>query len=294
MIRMRKLSLVTLLSLSLAGCSTAPAAAPVEPDATDTSVTVPADQTPAPDKPKPEQKTKVAKRPPVEVLESLTLDLNADGNPDKLVLKQKNGPRSEPLGWVLEINDEPQFEFDTQKLQYTNARIQALDLDSNGVPEILFYRISSGSAGEMGLNVFRHQKGGWWQIFECLQQHYGKVEQTYIGNYQVQFRDEVSGLQAVIPLDPEKYKGFKTDAEREEALKRIRPWVDPISDFLFEDIDNDGVQEIIAVRRVVGIAHADTIARLNTAYKLKKGSYYPLKISLIAEKDKKTLAEKTF
>ncbi|HEU4962772.1 MAG TPA: hypothetical protein VFV52_02795 [Bacilli bacterium] len=265
------LSLVALLSLSVAGSGSVPTVG--DPPAIPAAPTQPS-------------------QPNEQTIKEIRADINADGKPETITLLQKNDADRKPLQWILAINKEPQFSFDTKKIYYALADLKVDDLDRNGVPEILVFRRGSGSGGASGLNIFRHYDGGYWQMFECDQQHYGKVEQQYIGNYQVKFRDIVSGLQGVIPLDPDNYKSYKTSDEREKALHKIRPWVDPISDFRIADIDGDGVKEIIAVRTISGIAHADLIGYLNTTYKLNKGSYYPQKISLIAKKGDQTLSEK--
>lgn len=213
----------------------------------------------------------------MEVVEKQVEDLNGDGKTQKVILYGEKDDQGMPV-WTLVEEEYEIVSLDSMEGAYTLADINLQDVDGQKGLEVLFYRYNTGSAGGQGLNIYKLDRGEWQEIFNVPNSFdMGKERFTmqYMGNYQVSFKDSETGLEHVIKLDPSRYAG------NEEMLDGISTWVDPIAEYKLEDIDSDGVSEITTMQMVIGIAHADPIASLQTTYRVKDGSYQPEKISLV-------------
>lgn len=180
-----------------------------------------------------------------------------------------------PLSWNITVDGQKML--DLGRDDYDLADIKFKDIDGDRRDEILVYRYSTGSAGTLGLNIYKPEASKWKELFAVknlfdLPSKRFKIK--YTGNYRVSFEDPETGLKATIPLEKERYK------ESEDLLPKITSWVDPISDYEFKDTDGDGVMEITTVQRVIGISHPDTIALFKTMYKMHNQKYRVAMVSL--------------
>ena len=145
----------------------------------------------------------------------------------------------------------------------------------------MLYRYSTGSAGAQCLNIYKISPENWFLIFsedklnDYTESDNGRFNVEYLGDYQVSFSDNQTGLKVNIPLEKELYKGI------ENMLEGISTWVDPVSEFEAKDIDGNKKKEIITRQRVIGVAHVDTIALFETIYKLTEGQYKPIRAMLL-------------
>ena len=195
----------------------------------------------------------------------------------KFVLQSHQAHNGMPLSWSLMVDGYEKVRLGNEGGLYGQARLDFLDVDGDKKNEILFYRYSTGSSGAVGLNIYQLETRNWQPIFtsnsmENLQDNRFAVK--YLGNYQVSFQDRQTGLQSLITLNKKNYQGI------EQMLKGISTWVDPISAYQIADEDGDGVREIVTSQRIIGVSHADTIASLQTTYKLKDGQYHPVALGL--------------
>jgi hypothetical protein len=218
--------------------------------------------------------------------ETVTKDqpIHLPGRPNTILRIEKMKESPIEIKWTIFQNGVekaqlPDWSGGTMK---TEAKVE--DLDGDGKPEVLIYRYGSGSGGAMALNVYQPQAGNWRELLSALpdwQQQNTRFQVRYIGNYKASFRDQETGMTAIIPLDPVRYEGMRPYLQKsgqtmdEYLSKHIRDWVDPWSFYKTVDLDHDGKKEIVAYQDVVGDTHPDRIARLTTTFKLKNGVYQP-------------------
>jgi len=180
-----------------------------------------------------------------------------------------------PLFWIITADGQTVLGLDRE--DYDMADFKFEDIDGDDRDEILINRGSGGSAGALGLSVYKPGIGKWNELFAAknsfdLPSKRFKIK--YTGNYRVSFEDPETGLKAAILLEKERYKGT------EDLLPKIISWVDPIADYEIKDTDGDGVMEITTVQRVIGISHPDIIALFKTMYILHDEKYRADKVSL--------------
>jgi hypothetical protein len=222
------------------------------------------------------------------VLQSAQRDLYGDGNQEHVMLFLQNED-TWPRYLRLTVDGEEKV---TLRLAegYDLGDMEFADLDGGRVGDVLLYQDCTGSSGARLLEVYRPSRGAWQQIFaapddpQCY--NIGPANKRYavkyLGDYRVSFADRRTGLQSVISLDRAAHQGM------EGLLGRISTWVDPIADYRFTDVNDDGAHEIITIQRVIGIAHWDTIAEVRTTYKLENGQYRPLSEALTTPADSVT------
>lgn len=247
-------------------------------------------QTARPDR----SKDKTVKAKSMYLVKNLKGDIYGNREPEDITLYIKKDKNGFPLSLQVFINGQQRI---TEQLKegYTMAdcRVEGLDADRPG--ELLVYQCCTGSSGAMLLDVYRVSNNNTQLIYaipeipwdQCNSNE--RFETRYLGNYQVSFREKQSGLHAVVSLEKEIYAG------REGQLSQLTTWVDPYSNYIFKDIDGDGVKEITAQASVIGLCHVDLVAHLNTIFNLENGKYEPLKQSLTTPPDvegnSKTLVE---
>jgi hypothetical protein len=205
------------------------------------------------------------------VLQSAQRDLYGDGKKENVILyiqNEDNWPRY--LRLMVDGDEKVRLRLEDG---YTLGDVQFADLDNDGVDDVLLYQDCTGSSGARLLDVYRPSRGPWQRIFAApynAGDFNNRYVVKYIGDYQMSFVDQQTWLKSMIKLDRETHQGM------EDLLEQSHPWVDPIADYRFTDVDGDGAHEIIAIQRVVGVAHVDTIAELRTTYKLEDGMYRPI------------------
>lgn len=201
------------------------------------------------------------------------------GKSNKLELSAKVDHYGNPITWHLNVDG-------TEKITLTLAEpgiygapadFTIEDIDGDKKREVFIYRYSLGSGGAVGLNIYSPSKE-WKTIlsienpFEFDENHArNRYEVKYLGDWKASFVDHQSGLKATIPLDKEEYQ------DREI---KFTTWVDPISEYEFKDENRDGIKEIIAIQRIIGSSHPDTIGLLKTSYHFKNGKYHAETISV--------------
>ncbi len=224
----------------------------------------------------------------LKVQKTLEADLNGDNSKEKIVFYEKR-EHGIPAAWTVVVDGYEMATLDSQDSCYTLADFKLQDVDGQDGPEVLFYRYNTGSSAGQSLNIFKPGQDGWREIFNVsndFSMGEERYEIKYLGNYQVSFKDQKTGLEHIIELEKSVYK------ENEAMLERISTWVDPIAEYRIDDIDGNEVNEITTVQRVIGIAHPDNIAILQNVYQLRSGVYQADKIiltnaagQLLAEKD---------
>ncbi|WP_052947770.1 hypothetical protein [Aneurinibacillus tyrosinisolvens] len=198
-------------------------------------------------------------------------DLYGTGKKQKIQLYAlKRYPEFEfSSSWRLIIDGKEVAVLGNNSDQYSLGEVKFVNLLGDKTDEVLFYRHSTGSAGAIGLNVYKPIQLKWIEIFSDPNPAIGKMEErfevVYVSNFTVLFFDKQTGLKATVPLYKENYAGIK-----ETELTKIGTWIDPISEYNFNDIDGDGIKEITAIQTISGIAHADIIAKLKTQYRYSK------------------------
>lgn len=207
-------------------------------------------------------------------------DLYADSSKEKLALYVQE-TNDMPTAWSLNIDGKESVKLDSEEGLYGQASIEFKDINGDQKPEVFFYRYNTGSAGAQGLNIYQVSDTKLEGLFsnpsDNMQDRY---EMKYLGDYKVSFADHKTGLAETILLDKVNYQNGG-----EDLLKGISTWVDPISQYEILDNDSDGSKKIVAVQRVIGVSHADTIGTLKTTYAMSSGQYKPFELALYDSKD---------
>ena len=210
-------------------------------------------------------------------------DVIGDGGKSTLELYASLDEYGNPLVWSVRQNgvEKARLEQNEPGTFSADAVLQTEDLDGDGKREVLIYRRSSGSAGAVGLTVLGPSRQ--WTALFSLDDPFalgggsggtaeGRYAVTYAGDGRVRFVDAQAHLDALLPLDMEKYELMdKTAVNR--WLERMEAWIDPVSEYVVADEDGDGVSEIVTVQRIIGISHPDTIGFLKTTYRLEINGY---------------------
>lgn len=219
-----------------------------------------------------------------QILQAVDLNLLGDESPEKVVLYSEPNDSGMPVSFSLVVNNIEKVKLGSEDGLYSIAAVKFEDIDGDKNPEVLLYRSSTGSSGARGLNIYKPGEGDWPQLFGVANPMYTDDDQRfkvkYIGDYYASFEDQETGLKTTIPLAKERYNGI------EDMLKGIATWIDPIAEYSLVDHDGDGKEEIITIQRVIGVAHADTIALLKTTYKLAGDGYQAVTLTLCDDKDK--------
>ena len=225
----------------------------------------------------------------MRVQKTLEEDLNGDGGKEKIIFYERKNEQGMPVAWTIMVDGYEMAALDGEEGIYTLADFKLQDVDGKDGPEVLFYRYNTGSAAALSLNIFKTAPKGWIEIFSVhntFDMGRDRFEMRYLGDYQVSFKDKETGLEHIIKLEKSRYTSTYA------MLKDISTWVDPISEYRIDDIDGDRVNEITTVQRVIGIAHVDTIATLQTVYRLRNGVYKADRIKLTYDTGQ-LLAEKS-
>jgi hypothetical protein len=205
-------------------------------------------------------------------LKNMDADLQNNGERTNLELYARVDLYGNPLSWHLNVDhvEKVMLSLTEEGIYGAPADLKIEDIDGDNKPEVLIYRYSMGSAGAVGLTIYKPSKE-WETIFtienpfEFDHEHaLGRYEVKYLGDLKVSFIDQQTGLKATIPLDKKIYQ---------DRDVKISTWVDPIWEYEFEDKDHDGIKEINAIQRIVGSSHAETIGLLKTTYNLEDGEY---------------------
>ncbi|MCC3374993.1 hypothetical protein [Cohnella sp. REN36] len=204
-------------------------------------------------------------------------DLYGDGVRTGIAVYADLSAEQEPIRWRVAANGRTLFAMMQPEIPYgKDAEVKLADLTGDGKPEVLIFRNGTGSDGAQGLSVYR-PADGWKPLLELVDPTLkgsagrDRYAVSYQGGGALAFEDRTTGLAATIQLDVRRYDDDQ--GKSEAAFRKIDAWVDPVSGYRFEDRDRDGVQEIVAIQRVIGAFHADTIAQLETTYRLKDGAY---------------------
>jgi hypothetical protein len=222
-------------------------------------------------------------------LKNIDADLQSNGKWNKLELYARVDQYGNPLTWHLNVDGVEKVTLSLVEpgIYGAPADIKVEDIDGDSKPEVLIYRYSMGSAGAIGLNIYSPSKE-WEKIFSIenpfeFDENHAKdrYEVKYLGDFKISFIDHQTSLKATIPLDKKKYQ------DREV---KITTWVDPISEFEFKDKDEDGIKEIMAIQRIIGSSHPDTIGLLITSYRMENGEYR-IK-TIVAHDEQGSLAQK--
>ncbi|HWP98424.1 MAG TPA: hypothetical protein VN426_16400 [Syntrophomonadaceae bacterium] len=226
------------------------------------------------------------------VLQTLERDLYGDNHIQNIVLYMQKDDGGFPVSLHLMVNG---VEKVSTKLAegYTLGTLGFENLDNDQTDEVLVYQNCTGSSGAALLDIYEPSGNRWQHIFSAPNTDENHIDMIYsvkyIGDYQVRFIDKQTGLTGTITLDEKNYRGWEAD------LTKITTWVDPISHYIFKDLDSDQYQEVIAVQGVFGLCHPDLIAELLTTFKKVNGTYQPIIQTLTAPCDRtgqgKPLAE---
>ena len=219
------------------------------------------------------------------VMQSLQQDLYNDGQTESLVLYVQDDGHGTPIFLNLTVNGVKKVAIAMNDLMngYGFASHDYLEfktLEPGRVPDVLLYLCGDGSAGAELLYVYRPSKNVWERVLATPaipDSEFSRYSVKYIGNYQVSFFDKATGLQSVIDLDRATHQNVN--------LNMISNWVDPVSDYEFSNTNSNEAAEIIAIQRVIGISHPDTIAELRITYQLENGQYEPVAESLTTPRD---------
>ncbi|GAB7386274.1 hypothetical protein BSNK01_01090 [Bacillaceae bacterium] len=215
-----------------------------------------------------------------EFLHAARADLLLTGRENELRLYADLNEEGAPARWRLLVDEEEKITLPqpAPSLYNAPADLKIEDLDGDQKPEVLVYRFSAGSAGARGLTVYSPAKN--WAPLFAIDDPFAtasfeatdRYRVAYAGNFQVDFRDRVTGLSARLPLDMKNYASLDAE-EREKMLRAISAWIDPVMDYVLDDSNGDGLKEIVTVQRIIGISHPDTIGLLKATYTIKNGVY---------------------
>ncbi|WP_139491959.1 hypothetical protein [Brevibacillus dissolubilis] len=222
---------------------------------------------------------------PADLVQAVEADLYGTGKEEVYSLaKVPQAGVDIPAGWKL-------YEGAIERVSVENpeadlhARVEMDDLNHDTKPEVLLYRESTGSAGGIKLNIYQPDQNAWKPLFivdtNPQISEKDRFDVSYIGEYKVRFSDKQTGLQAVIPLDPNEAKDMK------EMLPRITTWIDPINEYAVADVDGDQIKEVVTKQAVIGVSHPHRIAILETTYKLQDDKFAANKLTLLTPDGKK-------
>lgn len=232
----------------------------------------------------------ISSEPGWKIIQSAEGNLYGDKTPERFQLAERdNGDRSQQPRWQIWINEKMMVELDNQQGFYDYAKFSLENIDQDAYEELLVFRINGGSGAGSGLCIYKVQNS---ELITMLDTDPGFEDQNdftvrYMGNYQVSFNAEKIGLNAVIYLNPENYNGMESE------LSKINTWVDPIAEYEIKDLDHDGKKEVICIRRVIGISHPDTIAKLKIIYKLQDSKYADFVSYLLTDAEGNVITGKT-
>ncbi|MEH7222879.1 hypothetical protein V7112_03605 [Bacillus sp. JJ1566] len=239
---------------------------------------------------------------PFTIVQKEYIDLNGDGKKDIIELYAKKNQYNLAKEWSLKINGEQLGTYHNKQDLYQLADMKFADVLQNGKQDILLYFHSIGSGGITGLTVLSYTGEKVEEIFPdpntsgWFDEAKKRFSMKYMGNYQVEFIDNQTDLEAVIPLSEDRYSDFPDKEELQKRLKGIETWVDPASGYRFDKLTKMKPQEIVTIRAVSGIAHYDVIAFFETRYVFDNQTqkYVPTKVALISTETGKKLAEKPY
>ncbi|MGF9944618.1 hypothetical protein ABEX44_15345 [Priestia megaterium] len=240
---------------------------------------------------------------PFTIKQKEYVDLNGDGQKEVVELFARKSEYYE-FEWKLVVDGKEIDVFD-DKDKYILAKMDFADLFHNGKQDILLYFQSGDSGGTTGLVVFKQDEKKLKQVFtdpipKNIASYYEATKKRfsmkYLGNYQVEFIDKQTGLEATITLSKERYKDHPNQELIQDLLRKITTWVDPISDYHFDEITKKKPKEIVTVQRVSGISHVDVIARYETRYVFNNEiqKYVPTKVALYSNETGRKLSEQTY
>lgn len=214
--------------------------------------------------------------PKMSEIQNLETNLDGESNSRISLITERND-MDMPVNWYIIVEGIEKVKVTPEEGRYFLSEVKFDDIDGDKKAEGLLYFYSTGTAAEQNLYIYKIVNELWKEIF-VLQSpdnlDYGRFKVRYMGDYKVSFYDKKYDLKATIELDKNNY------IDMEDMLPNISDWVDPVASIEIKDIDNDGIKEIIANQRVIGIAHADTIGYLDTTYKLIGSCYEAVKITL--------------
>ena len=218
-----------------------------------------------------------------QILQNVNKDILGDAVKEKIVLYVEEAEDGLPLAWSLVVDNIEKVRLSTEDGLYFFAEIKFADVDGDQQDEVLLYRQSSGSSGARALNIYKTSPQDWQELFASHQPEPADDERflvKYLRDYYVHFEDKTTGLKSTISLDKDQYIG------NENMLPGIATWIDPIIDYSLVDHNGDGVQEIVTIQRVIGVAHVDTIGLLKTTYRMESGHYRAVILTLCDRNDK--------
>lgn len=229
------------------------------------------------------------------------VDLNGDGNKEVVELLNKKDEHDYENEWKLTVDGKQVGVFDNKDGTYLAATMEFKNLLNNGRQEILLYLVSGGSGGTTGLNVLSLDRAEPKLIFNDPNKGYNfdaeasrkRFTIEYKGNYQVAFTDNESGLTTVIVLSKDRYNHLPQETAN-DLLNKMKPWVDPVSNYEIIEVTSDKPKEIVTVQAVSGVSHVDTIGLFKTKYMYDDGSqtYIPVEVALYNDANQQLAAKK--
>ncbi|MEH7383071.1 hypothetical protein V7138_21590 [Bacillus sp. JJ1533] len=239
---------------------------------------------------------------PFTIVQKEYVDLDGDGKKDIIELYARKNQHNLANEWSLKINGEQLGTYHNKQDLYQLADMKFADVLQNGKQDILLYFHSVGSGGITGLTVLSYTGDKVEEIFNdpntsgWFDEAKKRFSMKHIGDYQVEFVDRQTDLEAVIPQSEDRYRDFPDKKELKKRLEAIETWVNPASSYRFDKLTKMKPQEIVAIRAVSGIAHYDVIAYFETRFVFDKQNqkYMPSKVALISAETGKKLAEATY
>ncbi|MDQ0887854.1 hypothetical protein QFZ81_002942 [Paenibacillus sp. V4I9] len=143
---------------------------------------------------------------------------------------------------------------------YATSKIMIGDVTADNQDEIFFYQYGTGSAGEMGLNVYSVVNANWKQIFTdpriTTLQDYERFKSEYLEGKSLRFYDKITGMTGILDMT-----GFLFS---EEQLQKMKFQLDPIAEYV---IHNENIGCIIeTVQWNFAFSHPISVFTLHNFY----------------------------
>jgi len=179
---------------------------------------------------------------PFTITQKEYIDVDGDGQKDIIELFARKNQYDLANEWSIKMNGKQIGTYDNKKDLYQLAEMKFSDVLQNGKQDILLYFHSVSNGGISGLAVLSHTGEEVEEIFTdpntsgWFDEAKKRFSMSYLKEFQVEFVDKETDLEATIPISEDRYRNFPDKNELMKRLKSIETWVDPASDYRFDKL----------------------------------------------------------
>ncbi|MDB5052416.1 MAG: hypothetical protein JWM44_466 [Bacilli bacterium] len=215
-----------------------------------------------------------------------SFDLGQKGVLNKVKLTVEMDKYENPALWTIAVDGKDVIHIPSFNGTYMSSKADLkLESFAPNKPLILLYRYSSGSGGKTAVDIYDPQDH-WRQILfsdELANSLEGRFNVQYTAENKAELIDVVSNVKVELPLT----------GDNINTTTPLRPPIgaDPISEYTIEDVDGDGIKELIALQRVAGYVHAGTLGYVKTILKYESNTFKPVSLEILDAENKRLKTE---